>query len=128
MDVDARLSAIIQENEKLHARIAQLEEALRGTNEFMPPVEWRLTGSEVRVFGVLLKRSLTTKDAVMAALYRDDGKDEPDIKIVDVFICKMRAKLKPFGIEIKTVWGRGYALTDESRAKLKGLSPVELVA
>jgi len=37
-------------------------------------------------------------------------------KIVHVHVCNLRKKLKPLGITIQTVWGRGYMLTDESRA------------
>ena len=36
--------------------------------------------------------------------------DGVHIKIVDVFICKIRRKLKPHGIEIKTIWGCGYQM------------------
>lgn len=43
-----------------------------------------------------------------------DRLNPPDIKIVDVFVCKMRKKLRPYGITIDTVWGRGYLLTAES--------------
>jgi two-component system cell cycle response regulator CtrA len=47
--------------------------------------------------------------------------DEPDIKIVDVFVCKMRRKLKPYRIIIQTDWGRGYFLPAESKAIAQGL-------
>jgi two-component system cell cycle response regulator CtrA len=119
VDVDARLEALEMENGTLRIRIAELEDALMGTKHLLTPVEWQLTGSEIRVFGVLQKRELVTKEAAMAALYGNFGKDEAEIKIVDVFICKLRRKLKPFGIEIKTVWGQGYMLTAETRAKLR---------
>ena len=117
MDVEARLRAVQQENEMLRARIDQLEEAL-GVR-LPTPVEWGLTGSEARVFGLFRARELVTRDAIMAVLYRDAGKDEPEQKITDVFICKIRRKLKPFAIEIKTVWGQGYALPADTRKLLK---------
>jgi two-component system cell cycle response regulator CtrA len=42
--------------------------------------------------------------------------DEPEMKIIDVFICKLRKKLQVFGAGhlISTVWGRGYMLRDEA--------------
>jgi two-component system cell cycle response regulator CtrA len=42
------------------------------------------------------------------------GIDEPDLKIIDVFVCKLRKKLqKESGVNhIETVWGRGYILRD----------------
>ena len=43
------------------------------------------------------------------------GMDEPELKIIDVFICKLRKKLAA-AIDgdnyIETVWGRGYVLRD----------------
>ncbi len=43
------------------------------------------------------------------------GMDEPEMKIIDVFVCKLRKKLNAAtGGEnyIETVWGRGYTLRD----------------
>lgn len=116
MNVDARLEAIEAENAMLRERIAHLESLLG--HHWLAPVEWRLTASETRVFGTLLARDLATKDAIMAALYRNDAKDEAEIKIVDVFVCKMRRKLKPFGVEVLTRWGEGYYLSAETKAAL----------
>lgn len=128
MDVDARLEALKVENDMLRARIAQLEDALMASERFVVPVEWRLTANEARVFGVLLARELATKEAIMAALYGNLGKDEAEIKIVDVFVCKARRKLKPFGVEIKTVWGQGYYLTPETKARLRAAAEQERAA
>lgn len=117
MDAAARIEALQAENERLLGRIDQLEAAMGMT--LLTPLEWRLTGAEMRVFGVLLARELATKDAIMAGLYRDAGRDEADVKIVDVFVCKMRAKLKAFEIPIETVWGHGYRLAAETKARVR---------
>lgn len=102
-----------REIETLRERVRQLEEALMPPT--LLPVEWRLTGSEARVFSCLAGRDMATKQVVMLALYSDRIDDDVEPKIVDVFICKMRKKLKPFGVEILTVWGTGYALKDRER-------------
>ena len=50
----------------------------------------------------------------------DGGIDEPELKIIDVFICKLRKKLeKASGGKnyIETVWGRGYVLRDPDEKK-----------
>jgi two-component system cell cycle response regulator CtrA len=57
----------------------------------------------------------------MAALYSLNPDDPPEVKIVDVFVCKMRKKLKPFGIEIKTNWGESYEIPEESKARAREL-------
>lgn len=117
MDVDARLEAVEAENEMLRERIIRLE-GLLGMH-IAAPIEFGLTPQETRVFGVLMARELATKDAVMAALYHSIAKEEAEVKIVDVFICKIRAKLKRFGIAIETQWGHGYFLTAATKARVK---------
>ena len=61
-----------------------------------------------------LRKGVTlSKETFLNHLY--GGIDEPDIKIIDVFICKLRKKLsRVAGGEnyIETVWGRGYVLRD----------------
>lgn len=55
-----------------------------------------------------------TKEAFLNHLY--GGMDEPEMKIIDVFICKLRKKLAQAGAGslIGTVWGRGYMMRDPS--------------
>lgn len=115
MDVDARIEALEAENGRLQDRIDQLETAMG--MRLVTPLEWRLTGAEMRMFGVLLAREMVTKDGFMATLYRDQAKEEAEIKIVDVFICKMRKKLQPFEIPIETIWGQGYRMSAAAKAR-----------
>ncbi len=114
MDADARLEAVEAENDMLRARVDTLERALG--LQLDAPVAFGLTASEARVRGVLLNRDHAGKETIMLALYGGlHQQDEAEIKIVDVFVCKMRKKLKRFGIEIETVWGRGYRMTPEMK-------------
>ncbi len=74
-----------------------------------------LTGKEYAVLELLSLRKGTTmtKDMFLNHLY--SGLDEPELKIIDVFICKLRKKLSnACGGEnyIETIWGRGYVLND----------------
>jgi two-component system cell cycle response regulator CtrA len=65
----------------------------------------------------LRKGSTLTKDMFLNHLY--GGMDEPELKIIDVFVCKLRKKLtQATGGEhyIETVWGRGYVLRDPTAA------------
>ena len=57
------------------------------------------------IFGVLLNNRAPGAEAFMVALFSTDADDPPDEKILDVWICRMRKKLKPYGIEIKTHGG-----------------------
>lgn len=75
-----------------------------------------LTGKEYALLKVLSVRKggIITKEALLAELYGE--RDAPHVKIIDVFICKLRRKLSTSGTGtfgcIETVWGRGYALRD----------------
>ena len=94
-----------------------------GTLGFIAPVVLRLTGSEGTVLGVLMARAMATKEQIMNLVYAARIDDEPNIKVIDVFVCKLRAKLKPFDINIQTIWGRGYAMAAEEVAKVRALYP-----
>ena len=72
-----------------------------------------LTGKEYQMLELLSLRKGTTLTKEMFLNHLYGGMDEPELKIIDVFICKLRKKLanassgKNF---IETVWGRGYVL------------------
>jgi len=67
---------------------------------------------------ILHKGVLLTKERFMTSLYADGS--APDSKIVDVFVCKLRRKLKAAGAAemIRTVWGRGYLAFEPSLAAI----------
>ena len=74
-----------------------------------------LTGKEYQMLELLSLRKGTTLTKEMFLNHLYGGMDEPELKIIDVFICKLRKKLsEATGREnhIETVWGRGYVLRD----------------
>ncbi|MGB0935377.1 MAG: response regulator transcription factor CtrA [Alphaproteobacteria bacterium] len=78
-----------------------------------------LTGREYSIIELLAMRKGATlsKEVFLNHLY--GGMEEPEFKIIDVFICKLRKKLsQALGGEnyIETVWGRGYVLRDPSKS------------
>jgi len=79
-----------------------------------------LTGKEYQMLELLSLRkgTLITKEMFLNHLY--GGMDEPEQKIIDVFICKLRKKLTAATEgehHIETVWGRGYVLRDPDEAE-----------
>ncbi|MEQ9038493.1 MAG: response regulator transcription factor [Silicimonas sp.] len=74
-----------------------------------------LTGKEYQMLELLSLRKGTTLTKEMFLNHLYGGMDEPELKIIDVFICKLRKKLSiATGGDnyIETVWGRGYVLRD----------------
>ena len=78
-----------------------------------------LTGKEYGILELLSLRKGTTLTKEMFLNHLYGGMDEPELKIIDVFVCKLRKKLsQATGGEnyIETVWGRGYVLRDQDEA------------
>jgi len=74
-----------------------------------------LTGKEYQMLELLSLRKGTTLTKEMFLNHLYGGMDEPELKIIDVFICKLRKKLceaTDGENYIETVWGRGYVLRD----------------
>ena len=74
-----------------------------------------LTGKEYQMLELLSLRKGTTLTKEMFLNHLYGGMDEPELKIIDVFICKLRKKLAEAtggDNHIETVWGRGYVLRD----------------
>jgi len=79
-----------------------------------------LTGKEYQILELLFLRkgATLTKEMFLNHLY--GGIDEPELKIIDVFICKLRKKLDlATGNRnyIETVWGRGYVLREPEKVE-----------
>jgi two-component system, cell cycle response regulator CtrA len=90
-----------------------------------------LTPSEYKVLELLSlrKNSVLTKEMCLNHLY--NGLKEPEVKIIDVFICKLRKKLAAAAEgdnQIETVWGGGYMLRDTPEARKIHAEPQQLAA
>lgn len=118
-DFEARMRLLEEENTTLRDRVEHLEEEIGLAADF--PVHFGLTGQESICLGVLLKNNAPRKSTFMTALYSDRLEDDVEEKIIDVFICKMRKKLSPLGIQIETMWGEGYFLKEETKTRLREL-------
>jgi two-component system, cell cycle response regulator CtrA len=121
----ARIQAIVRRS-RGHAQsvvqIGDLTINVDAKTVHVDTVQVHLTGREYQMLELLsLRRGTTiTKEVFLNHLY--GGMDEPEIKIIDVFICKIRKKLagasngKDY---IETLWGRGYLLREPAEAEAK---------
>ncbi len=114
----ARIQAIVRRS-KGHAqsviRTGKLEVNLDNKSVEVEGRRLNLTGKEYDILELLsLRKGMTlTKEMLLNHLY--GGLDEPEVKIIDVFICKLRKKLVgATGGDhyIETIWGRGYVLRE----------------
>jgi two-component system, cell cycle response regulator CtrA len=97
-------------------QLEEVEERLRQTHKApvvdIPPIAWGLTSCERIIARALADRNICSRDNIIER-FEDERADycaEP--KVIDVYICKMRHKLRRFGIDIQTVYGVGYAIAE----------------
>jgi two-component system, cell cycle response regulator CtrA len=126
----ARIQAIVRRS-KGHAqseiRTGKLAVNLAARTVSVDDQPLHLTGKEYGILELLSLRKGTTLTKEMFLNHLYGGLDEPELKIVDVFICKLRKKLATAtrgDHYIETVWGRGYVLRDPQRRQLHGEAAV----
>jgi two-component system cell cycle response regulator CtrA len=118
----ARIHALVRRS-KGHAQsviaVGDLIVNLEARNVELRGQKLHLTAKEYQILALLALRigSTLTKETFLNHLYGGLD-DEPDAKIIDVFICKLRKKLANASggqDHIETVWGRGYALREPTK-------------
>jgi two-component system cell cycle response regulator CtrA len=113
----ARIHAVVRRSRGHAQSLIRTGELLVDLDGKMVTVNGRpvhLTGKEYHMLELLSLRKGTTLTKEMFLNHLYGGRDEPEMKIIDVFICKLRKKLAKYATEsyIETVWGRGYMLRD----------------
>ncbi|MCS6853939.1 MAG: response regulator transcription factor [Elioraea sp.] len=126
----ARLRAIVRRSKGFAEptlRVGPIELRLGAREVLVNGKPVHLTGKEFAILELLMLRRgmVLSKEAFLNHLY--GGMDEPEIKIIDVFVCKLRKKLAEATGEqlIGTVWGRGYVLREPSQQSGAGPARVE---
>ena len=125
----ARIHAIVRRS-KGHAesiiRTGKMAVNLDGRTVNVGDKSVHLTGKEYGILELLSLRKGTTLTKEMFLNHLYNGMDEPELKIIDVFVCKLRKKLAKATEDetyIHTVWGRGYVLRDpENKASAETLA------
>ncbi|MGI9437004.1 MAG: response regulator transcription factor CtrA [Geminicoccaceae bacterium] len=87
-----------------------------------------VTGKEYSILELLSLRKGTTLTKEMFLDHLYGGIDEPELKIIDVFICKLRKKIAVATGDhhyIETVWGRGYVLKDPDQVPAVDVEPLQ---
>lgn len=97
----------------MRSRILELENAI--TLKWQAPTQFNLSVTEERIVGILIKQNSAAKEVFSFV-------DNTLVK----HIQRIRAKLAPFGIEIKTTHGYGYFIAPDMRDKIKNLMKSEI--
>jgi two-component system cell cycle response regulator CtrA len=119
-----RIAALEALNDDLESKLVVIQENLGQRMQL--PMVLSLTASEASIIGCLYARQSCTKALLHGLLY--GNRLDADVameKIIDVFICKLRKKLKPYGIEVETIWGHGYAMHEPSKEILNRMIKAE---
>lgn len=99
--------------------IGNVEINMNAKKIFVTGQEIALTKKEYQIVEILALRKgcVLSKEAILDHLY--GGLDEPNPKIIDVFICKIRKKLLTAGADdlIQTNWGRGYMIVEKRESE-----------
>ncbi len=129
----ARMKAIVRRSKGYSQptlRVGALQLNLESREVLVSSEPVHLTGKEYAMLElmVLRKGTVLTKEAFLNHLY--GGMDEPEVKIIDVFICKLRKKLAAAGAGevIGTVWGRGYTVRDQAKPSVPNAVLSQLLA
>jgi two-component system cell cycle response regulator CtrA len=114
----ARIQAIVRRSKGHSESVIRFDKVSINLDTRIVEVDGKpvhLTNKEYAILELLAMRKGTvlTKEMFLNHLY--SGMEEPEIKIIDVFVCKLRKKLADLADGtnyIETVWGRGYMLKD----------------
>ena len=127
----ARMQAIVRRNKgysQPSLRCGPLQLNLDSRDVLVSGQPIRLTGKEYAILELLVLRKgmVLTKEMFLNHLY--GGMDEPEAKIIDVFICKLRRKLADVGAPnvIGTIWGRGYMVRDTGSHPMLATAPRQI--
>ena len=132
-EMTARLQAVMRRSKGYSQptlRIGNMQLNIDSRELKVNDVNLHLTAKEYSVLELLMLRKdmILTKEIFLDHIY--GGIDEPEMKIIDVFICKLRKKLVEARADcpIETVWGRGYTIrTHGTKAmKLRQAAPIPI--
>ena len=114
----ARIQAIVRRSKGHSESVVRFDKVSVNLDTRVVEVDGKhvhLTNKEYAVLELLAMRKSTVLSKEMFLNHLYGSMDEPDIKIVDVFVCKLRKKLAEAsgGLDyIETIWGQGYMLRD----------------
>ena len=107
------------ELQALRDRVEELE-AILGLAGVAGIEHLPLTRSQAAILGMLCRRDFCSRDSLFVALYGARTEVlQPEVRVIDVYICRIRRLLGERGIVIQNRWGVGWWLKAEDKAKVR---------
>ena len=114
--------------ERALERIAELEETIRQLksergDEIFFIDELPASKQGLTLLRLFLSRRIVTRQLMLDAMYdeRNDGGPDCAQKVIDTTVCRLRKKLDPFGISLRTLRSQGYEISEADQTKLRAL-------
>ena len=115
----------MSETEQLRNRLEELQGLLGVGNDDVSRLLTVLdaTPQQCEMIGFMLRRAVATRTALHTVLFGARPEcDQPEMKLIDVQMVKVRAALKRLGIDVRTEWGSGgWAIASADKMKLRRL-------
>jgi two-component system cell cycle response regulator CtrA len=139
MNVDNAIATLREKSgqanelQRLRDRVEELEELLGIVSKDVvdPLSSLGLASTETRILNCLNDWNVVRRKNLWILLYSGRREDEqPDMKVLDVYVSKLRKRMSPFGIEVATLragWGTGndtdggWFMTQQNKEKLRAL-------
>ena len=114
----------MDENQRLRDRVEELEMLLGKDTSLASKLcaAYQIEPEMADVLALIFNRNFVSHQSMFTVLFgaRPDC-DQPDPRVMDVQICKLRRKLRPYGITIKTQWGQGWSMPVASKDRLRAM-------
>lgn len=111
--------------QRLQDRVTELEALLGVGNDDVSRLMTVLdaTPQQCEMVGFMLKRAVATRTALFIALFGARPEcDQPDMKLIDVQMVRVRSALKAIGIDVQTAWGSGgWSIRGADKVRLRAM-------
>lgn len=114
----SRIAFLEEENEKLRQQVELYKPKVA---EAIPAGTFGLTKSEAKLLSFVVSRTIARREECFAHLYSSAVREPDSTKVIDVMISKCRKKLRPWQIDIETVWATGYRMNQDNKARLHNI-------
>ena len=117
--------------EEVEEENRQLRELIGATPEFEFVMQCQhvlgLTNSCAKLLSILLRGRVRSHEGIWMA-YCGPSHERPTLRVISALIVPIRKALRPYGVEVKTVWGEGFVMTKEDRARVWEILGLEAAA